>query len=105
MAIKDVHIIELRDQIFKLLIQNETKYHKTVVERLSMCIGLIALNSTNTAWPTSIPDILNFARVHGPRECFIGLNILKNISVILNQNVFTARQTSLIKRWIREGAS
>ena len=77
-------MIELRDQIFKLLVSNETQYHKTVVERLSMCLSLIALNSNNTAWPTSITDILTFASSHGPRECFIGLNILKNISVILD---------------------
>jgi hypothetical protein len=61
---------------------------KPVIEKLCMAISILALNTTHTCWPNSITDLLDFGFNHGPIECFVALNILKNISYTFQSTVF-----------------
>lgn len=104
---RESHIIELRDQILKLLLsshQQQMNYHKMVIERLCMCVSYLILYTSNTCWKTSCADIISFGSSHGPHECFVALCILKNVCVTFGHKTFNARQTSLVKRWVIESA-
>lgn len=73
LAQKDAHVVELRDKLFELMRppgEGETgkpTYHKMVLERLSMCVAIIALNTTNTCWTKSIQDIISYGGSFGPQ--------------------------------------
>ena len=72
MAQKDAHVVELRDKLFELMRPagegeaEKPTYHKMVLERLSMCVAYIALNTTNTCWTNSVQDIINYGASFGP---------------------------------------
>lgn len=84
LAVKDAHVVELRNKLFELMRPqtDAPSYNKLVLEKLSMCIALIALNTTNTCWKNSVEDIINYGRSYGPHQCFISFAILKNICIV-----------------------
>jgi len=102
-------VVELRDKVFGLLIQSgeqETPfYNKTVLERLCMSLAYLALHTNNTCWQTSIKDIISFGSNYGPTQCFISLNILKNICITFENKQFSQKETAIIKRWLKENVS
>ena len=100
--LKDAHVIQLRDQLFQLLSQKETTYHKTVVERLCMSLAYIALHTSSGCWPKSMQEIITYGSSYGPHECFFALTILKNICITFDQKMFSQKQTALVKRWLNE---
>ena len=69
-----------------------------------MCLGMIALHTTNTCWKSSIDDIIIFSN-RGPSQLFIALNIIKNICITFESKMFSERETSLIKRWLLENVA
>lgn len=88
LAQKDAHVVELRDKLFELMrpaAEGEAEkptYHKMVLERLSMCVAYIALNTTNTCWTNSVQDIITYGASFGPMQCFISFSILKHICIV-----------------------
>ena len=95
LADKAAHVIELRDQILNLLGPNSERaagYHKMVIERLCMSVAYLALHTTNTCWQTSVSDLISFGTNYGPQQCFVSLNILKNICVTFDTKMFNTRQ-------------
>ena len=84
---------------------NKPTYHKLVLEKLSMCVALIALNTTNTCWKSSVADVINYGRSYGLHQCFISFAILKNICNVFEQKVFDQKTTGLIKEWSRDNVN
>mmetsp|Transcript_1199 Transcript_1199/g.2192 ORF Transcript_1199/g.2192 Transcript_1199/m.2192 type:complete len:282 (+) Transcript_1199:199-1044(+) len=105
LAIKDEHILELRDKIFTLLRQGSEDgihYSKLVLENLSLSVANVAIHTTNSCWQSSVKDLVDFGLNNSPRECFIALNILKNICVTHFTKVFNQKTTQLLKRYLNE---
>lgn len=106
-AAKDAHVIEIRQKLFDLMRPAEESggaqptYNKLVLQKLSMCVALIALNTTNTCWTDSIADIISYGRKFGLHQCFISFSILKNICTVFESKQFDAKTTGLIKQWSR----
>jgi len=73
-----------------------------VIERLCMSVAYLALHTTNTCWQSSIADIVSYGSSFGAQECFVALNILKNVCITFETKMFNQRQTALIKRWFKE---
>lgn len=66
-----------------------------------MSLGLLAINTSNTAWTTSITDIISFGS-QGSAGCFMALTMLKSICVSFDTKVFDTKRTHLTKVWLRE---
>ena len=110
LAPKDAHVIELRDKLFGLVGPQDDQnpkpvYHQTVIERLCMSLAYLALHTTNTCWQTSAQDIISYGSSYGPAQCFVSLNILKNICITFENKMFNQKQTALAKRWFRENVN
>jgi len=73
-----------------------------VIERLCMSVAYLALHTTNTCWQSSIADIVSYGSSFGAQQCFVALNILKNVCITFETKMFNQRQTALIKRWFKE---
>ena len=70
-----------------------------------MSLAYLTLHTTNTCWQTSIQDVISYGGGYGPAQCFISLNILKNVCITFENKMFNQKQTSLIKRWFRENVN
>lgn len=101
-------MLELRDQILNLFTpagegeQPKPQYSKLVTERLCMCVAYLALHTTNSIWKSSVPDLIAFGSRFGPQQCFVALNVLKNVCITFEIKMLDVRTTSLIKRWFIE---
>lgn len=74
---------------------------RIVVDRLCMCVALVALNTVGTCWTESISEIVTFGS-ENPHKCYLALLILKAISEeAINQN-FSMRLKSTIENTMRE---
>jgi len=82
----------VRDNLFAMLVQvsqegttptsttGQVKLsQRIVVDRLCMCVALVALNTVNTCWTESITEIVTFGS-ENPHKCYLALLILKAIS-------------------------
>ena len=87
----DAQIIEVRDNLFAMLVRASTdesgnagagvikQQQRIVVDRLCMCIALVALNTVRTCWMQSIQEVITFGS-ENPHKCYLALLILKAIS-------------------------
>ena len=114
---KNSQVIEVKDNLFSMVERvssDGTKDAQTgkvqlrariVVDRLCMCIALVALNTFDSCWTSSIEDIVAFGS-DNPHKCYLALLILKAISEEAeNQNWADRRKSSSIKTTLREKLS
>ena len=74
---------------------------RVVVDRLCMAIALIVLHTTQTCWPNSITDIVNFGSVNSS-QCLLTLILLKNIVQVFENEAFDVREKRAMTMFIRE---
>ena len=46
--------------------------------------------------------MIQYGSSFGPQQCYIALNILKNVCITFENKMFSSKQTAMIKRWFKE---
>ena len=109
----DAQVLEVRDSLFAMIgrisrsgsgSENPNQVglkQRIVVDRLCMCVALVALNTVSSCWMNSVADIIKFGS-DTPHNCYLALLILKAICQEAESQHFSNKQKSCIEINLRE---